>query len=93
MESSEPWYHRLEVRGIQYDIGGDSTVGTRVGEDFAIADKALFRAWERGRMWWRVARVAPWSQEEGPGEKSLTTLGDRKPYRIREEALGLTEVG
>lgn len=31
MESSEPWYHGLKVRGVQYGIGGDSTVGDRVG--------------------------------------------------------------
>lgn len=31
MESSELWYHRLKVRGVQYGIGGDSTVGDRVG--------------------------------------------------------------
>lgn len=32
-ESSEPWYHKLKVRGVQYDIGGASTVGDRVKED------------------------------------------------------------
>lgn len=33
MESSELWYHKLEVRGVRYDIDRDSTLGDRVGED------------------------------------------------------------
>lgn len=60
VENSESWYHRLEVRGIQYGSGGDVC---GVG---------------------RLIRVAPWKQEEGPGENRLTTLRDRKPHRIRE---------
>lgn len=48
MESSELWYHKLEVRGVQYDIDRDSTLGDRVGEDLVIADKDLFRACRGG---------------------------------------------
>lgn len=53
------------MRDIQYDIGGDSTVGDRVREDLAIADKALFRASE-GR-----------DVVEGRGDKSNTMEAGR----------------
>lgn len=40
-----------------------------------------------------VTRMTSWKQEEGPGENRLTTLGDRKPHRIREGASELTAMG
>lgn len=40
-----------------------------------------------GGRGWGLTRVAPWKQEEGPGENRLTTLRDRKPHRIREGGL------
>lgn len=41
-----------------------------------------------------LTRVAPWKQEEGPGENRLTTFGDRTPHRIRGRGgSGLTAMG
>lgn len=42
VESSEPWYHKLEVRGLRCDISED-IVGDKVEEDLATASQA-FRA-------------------------------------------------
>lgn len=64
MESSELWYHRLKVRGVQYDIGGDSTVGDRVGMRTLLCWQGSIQGLSEegcgggGKMWhhgsWRV---------------------------------------
>lgn len=52
VESSEPWYHRLKVKGFQYDIGRDSTVGDRVGRRTLLWQERLYSGPRWAGMWW-----------------------------------------